>query len=320
MYDLIIVGGGPAAVAAGVYAARKRLRTLVVTENFESQSFVSDKIENWIGEISISGFELAQKLEKHLRAQETITIQTGERATSITTSNCTDGKRVCDFLIKTKQGNEYTAKSLIIVSGGRRRKLGIPGEEKFMGTGVAFCATCDAPIFKDKDVAVVGGGNAGLEAVVDLLAYARKIYVIVRGDTLRGDPVTQEEVKKHDKVEIIYNAETQEILGDKFVSGLRYKNLKINDEKSISIQGVFVEIGSVPNSEMVKELVELNKYGEIVVDAKTAATSHPGIFAAGDVTDDIYKQNNIAVGDGVRAALSAYNYILNRKKETPASA
>ena len=320
MYDLIIVGAAPAAVAAGVYAARKKLQTLVVTESFESQSFVSDKIENWIGEISISGFDLAQKLEAHLRAQETIEVKTGERVEKIETSNCTDGQRVCDFLVLTNKGNEYSAKSLIIVSGGRRRTLGVPGEKKFMGTGVAFCATCDAPIFKDKNVAVIGGGNAGLEAVVDLLAYARKIYLLARGDALRGDPLTYEEIKKHDNVEIILNAETQEIVGDKFVTGLCYKDQKTNKETTLSIQGVFVEIGSAPNSEMVKELVELNRYGEIIIDAKIAATSHPGIFAAGDVTDDIYKQNNIAVGDGVRAALSAYNYILNRKKESPASA
>lgn len=330
MHDLIIIGGGPAAVAAGIYAARKKLKTLLLTESMESQSFVSDKIENWIGEVSISGFELMQKLEGHLRAQESIKIQTGDRAMNIVASNCTDGplrrsfseasKRVCDFVVSTKQGNEYTAKALIIAAGGRRRKLGVPGEDTFAGTGVAYCATCDAPIFKDKDVVVVGGGNAGLEAVVDLLAYAKKIYLMVRGDALKGDPVTQEEITKHEKVDIIYNADIKEVVGSKFVDGLRYKDSKTGKEQVLSVQGVFVEVGSMPNSEMVKDLVTLNAYGEIVIDAKTATTSHPGIFAAGDITDDIYKQNNIAAGDGVRAALSAYNYILNRKKESPASA
>lgn len=319
MYDLIIVGGGPAAVAAGIYAARKKLKTLLLTESLESQSFVSDKIENWIGEISISGFDLAQKLEKHLRAQETIEIITGERVVSVATSNCTNGKRVCDFVVTTKQGNEYAAKALIIACGGRRRKLGVPGEDTFAGTGVAYCAMCDAPIFKDKDVAVIGGGNAGLGAVVDLLAYARKIYLLVRGDALKGDPITQEEIKRHKKVEIIYNAEIKEVAGGKFVEGLRYKDSKTAQGRILPVQGVFVEVGSIPNAEMVKDLVERNQFGEIIVDAKTASTSHPGIFAAGDVTDDIYKQNNIAVGDGIRAALSAYNYILNHKKESPAS-
>ena len=136
---------------------------------------------------------------------------------------------------------------------------------------------------------------------------------------LKGDPITQEAIKTNDKLEIIYNAETKEVMGDKFVEGLRYKDIKTNEEKILSVQGVFVEVGSKPNSEMVKNLVKLNTYGEIVIDAKTAATTHPGIFAAGDITDDIYKQNNIAVGDGIRAALSAYNYILNRKKESPAA-
>lgn len=318
MYDLIIIGGGPAAVAAGVYAARKKLKTLLITESFGGQSLVSDNIENWIGTKVITGFDLAKNLEEHLRAQETIEIKMPERVTAVREIPCADAKRPCDFVVETDKGGSHTTKAVIVTSGARRRRLGIPGEDKFEGKGVAFCSTCDAPVFAGKRVAVVGGGNAGLEAVIDLFPYATEIYLIHRGEQLKGDPITQEEIKKNPKVKIILNAGTQEILGDKFVTGLRYTDNKTSEIKELPLDGVFVEIGSVPNSEIVKDLVSLNQYGEIVIDHKTASTSKPGIFAAGDVTDEMYKQNNISAGDGVRAALSAYNYILGIKRRSPA--
>ncbi len=311
MYDLIIIGGGPAGAAAGVYAARKKLKTLLITESFGGQSVVSAGIENWIGIKSISGFELAKAFEEHIRAQEGIEIVSPDKVL--------EAKEISGgYEVKTEKGMSYQTKTLIITSGGRRRRLGIPGEDKFDGRGVAYCSTCDAPIFKDKDVAVVGGGNAGLEAVVDLFPYAAKIYLINRGPELSGDPLTQGEVKKSPKVTVISNAQTQEILGDQFVSGLKYLDKTDNQIKKLAVGGVFVEIGSVPNSEFMKNLVEMNKAGEIIVDHKTGATNRPGIFAAGDVTDELYKQNNISAGDGVAAALSAYNYLLNIKKQSPA--
>lgn len=310
IYDLIIIGGGPAGAAAAVYAGRKKLKTLLITESWGGQSIVSSGIENWIGIKSISGFDLAKALEDHVRAQEEIDIVSPDKVSEVSPSEL-------NYTVKTEKGNEYQTKTLIVTSGGRRRRLGISGEDKFDGRGVAYCSTCDAPLFKDKDVAVVGGGNAGLEAVIDLFPYAAKIYLINRGPNLSGDPLTQEEVKKSSKVISIINAETQEILGDKFVSGIKYLDKQDNQVKEIVLQGVFVEIGSVPNSEFIKNLVETNKAGEIVVDHKTSATSRPGIFAAGDVTDEIYKQNNISAGDGVAAALSAYNFLLNIKKQSP---
>lgn len=179
---------------------------------------------------------------------------------------------------------------------------------------------CDAPIFGGKTVAVIGGGNAGLEAVVDLFPYASKIYLLEYGEALKGDPVTQEHVKANPKVEIIFNAQTKAVLGDKFVSALTYIDRKTNQEKKLDVQGVFVEIGSVPNSEMVKDLVALDKYGQVLIDSKHATTSVPGMFAAGDITDDPYKQNNISAGDAVKAALAAYNYLLGREKKPPAAA
>lgn len=178
---------------------------------------------------------------------------------------------------------------------------------------------CDAPLFSGKTVAVVGGGNAGLEAVVDLFPYAEKIYLCEYGERLKGDPVTQEEIKKNPKVEIVYNAKTLEILGEQFVTGLKYLDTKANEEKTLAVNGVFVEIGSVPNSEMVSKLVKRDRYGQVLIDSKHASTSHAGIFAAGDITDDPYKQNNISAGDAVKAALAAYNYLFKREKISPAA-
>ena len=178
---------------------------------------------------------------------------------------------------------------------------------------------CDAPLFSGKEVVVVGGGNAGLEAAVDLLPYATKIYLLEFGESLKGDPVTQEELKKNEKVQIILNAQTKEVVGDKFVTAVKYLDRKNNEEKILNVGGIFIEIGSVPNSEMVKGLVDIDKYGQVIIDSKHAATSHPGIFAAGDITDDPYKQNNISAGDAVKAALAAYAYLLNREKQSPAA-
>ncbi|MDP2668924.1 MAG: FAD-dependent oxidoreductase [bacterium] len=335
LYDVIIIGGGPAGTAAAVYSARKRLKTLLITESFGGQSIVSDDIQNWIGEPHISGFDLAQKMETHVRAfadppageAGVIDIKTAERATEIKSIRCSSLERICDFDVKTNlstgqagQG-AYEAKALILAMGARRRNLNVPGEEKFNGKGVAYCSTCDAPMFSGKKVAVVGGGNAGLEAVVDLFPYASEIYLLHRGDVLKGDPAEQEEMKKKPKLKkIILNAEPTEIEGDDFVSGIKYKDIKTGKIESLSVEGVFVEIGSVPNTEMVKELVELDNWGQIVINAKHASTSHPGVFAAGDITDDPYKQNNISAGDGVRAALAAYSYILKREKQPPAEA
>ena len=311
MYDLIIVGGGPGGVAAGVYAARKKMKTLLVTEDFGGQSLVSSDIQNWIGTKSVSGFEFAKMLKEHLQAQEDIEILEGDIVSGVTK------RERSGFDVTTKNGKTFEAKCLLVTSGSRRRKLGVPGEKELDGKGVAYCSTCDAPLFKGKDVAVVGGGNAGLEAVIDLLPYAAKIYLLERGDALRGDAVTQEKIKSDAKVQIMMNVETQEILGSpstispgeteegkKFVTGLKYKDLKTGEAKQMELGGVFIEIGSVPNTEFLGELVEKNKFGEIVVDHKTQETSCPGIWAVGDVSDVLYKQNNISAGDAVKAILN----------------
>jgi len=301
-YDLIIIGGGPAGVAAGVYAARKKIKTLLITENFGGQSIVSADIQNWIGIKSISGMELAKNLEEHLRAQEGIEITEGELTAKV--SKIDDG-----FQVETKSGKSFDTKTVLVTSGSRRRRLGVPGEDKFDGRGVAYCSICDAPVFKDKDVAVVGSGNAGLEAVVDLLPYATRIYLLVRGGVLKGDAVTQERIKNDPKTQIIFCAETQEIVGDKFVTTLRYKNSVSGAVKELSVQGVFVEIGIVPNSESVKDLVQTSQSNEIVVDPRTQRASMEGIWAAGDVTDSPYRQNNISAGEAIKAVLNIYDYL-----------
>ena len=306
MYDVVIIGGGPGGVAAGVYAARKQMKTLFLTEHFQSQSAVSASIENWIGTVTIAGWEFAQSLEKHLRAQEGIDIKVGEKATNV--------ERGADntYRVTTSAGEHYETKTIIIASGGRHRHLDVPGEEKFKGKGVAYCSTCDAPFFRDKKVAVVGGGNAGLEAVEDLLPYASDITLMVRGDALKGDTITQNKILASDKVHILYRVVSQEILGEEKVTGLRYKDVQTGEEKTLVLDGVFVEIGMVPNTEFVKNILDINQRGEIILDHRTKATSCPGIFATGDATDALYKQNNISAGDGVTAALSAYEYIRKR--------
>jgi alkyl hydroperoxide reductase subunit F len=303
MYDLIIIGGGPGGVAAGIYAARKKMKTALVTDTFGGQSLVSNSIENWIGTKSISGFDLAKNLEEHLRAQSGIEIVDGDMVSAVAKRD--DGT----FSVTTKNGKTLETKYILLTSGSRRKRLGVPGEDKFDGKGVVFCTTCDAPLFGDKTVAVVGGGNSALEGVEDLLQYASKIYLFVRSEILRGDPVTQEKVKSHPNVEILWNSVIGEIKGENFVNGVTYKNMKTGESKDLPLDGVFVEVGLVPNSDFVKDLVKLDDFGHVVVDHKTQQTSCPGIWAAGDVSDVLYDQNNISVGDAVKATLNIYDKI-----------
>lgn len=320
IYDVIIIGGGPVGTAAGVYVARKQLKTLLITDSFGGQSLVSNDIENWIGEPHISGFELAQRFEKHVRKySDMIDFAVPEKVTQVEAINCSTKDRICDFQVTTESGKTFLGKTVIVGAGATRRKLDVPGEKEFDGHGVAYCSTCDAPLFGGKVVAIVGAGNAGLEGVEDSLPYASHIHLFVRGSDMKGDPVTQEKIKNHPKVAIHYNAEVKEVIGDKLVTGLRYLDKTTNQTMDLPVQGVFVEIGSMPNSGIVKDLVDIDQYGQIKINARYATTSHPGVFAAGDITDDPFKQNNISAGDAVKAALSAYQYLLKREKLSPAA-
>ena len=307
MYDLIIIGGGPGGVAGGVYAARKKMKTLLITDAFGGQSLVSNDIQNWIGTKSISGFDLAKSLEEHLRAQDGIEIVDGDLVASIVKKDL--GVADGGFVVTTQSGKTFETKYILLASGSRRKKLGVPGEKEFDGRGVVYCTTCDAPLFGGKTVAVVGGGNSALEGVLDLLMYSPKVYLIVRKDVLRGDPISQEKVKSHPQVQILWNTVVEEIKGDKFVTGLRFKNTATGESGDLPLEGVFVEIGLLPNSEFVKDLVRLDEYGHVVVDHRTQETSCPGIWAAGDVSDVLYDQNNISVGDAVKAVLNIYDRV-----------
>lgn len=300
----MILGGGPAGVAAGVYAARKKIKSILVTDSFGGQSLVSADVQNWIGVKSASGYDLAKKMEEHLRAQD---IEIIANDLGLRTEKIRGG-----FRVTTKKGKTIDAKNLLITTGSRRKKLGIPGEAEYDGKGVAYCSTCDAPIFKDKKVAVIGAGNAGLEAILDLLPYAKEIYLFERGEALKGDMITQEKIKNDPRVKIYLRAIPLEIKGDKLVNGLRYRNLADDSSVEMQLDGVFVEIGSIPNTDPVKDLVKLNEFGEIIINHKTQRTSKAGIWAAGDVTDVLYKQNNISMGDAVKAVLNIYDNI-NKK-------
>lgn len=305
MYDLIIIGGGPAGAGAAVYAARKKLKTLVVVESFGGQSIVSADIHNWIGERSISGIALAEKLEAHARAYEPGIAIWEDRVLAVVKTS----ESPLLFSISTNAGKRAEARVVLITTGSRRKRLDVPGEDRFDGKGVAYCSICDAPLFEGKEVVVVGGGNAGLEAVLDLHPYARKVYLLHRRDALRGDEVTQEKIKSFPELTIIYNALTQEILGDAAVTGLRYKDAVTGVETTLAVQGVFVAIGAVPNSDVAGDLVGRDTQGRIMVDPRTGRASQLGIWAAGDVTDGLYQQNNIAAGDAIRAVLNIDAYL-----------
>jgi len=304
MYDLAIIGGGPAGVSAGVYASRKHLKTVFIAKDFGGQSIVSDSIENWIGTISISGADLAKSLEEHLKAYagEFVDIKEGELGMKVEKTN--GGFKV------TTDKNSYEAKTVLISTGSHRRKLNAENADTFEHKGITYCATCDGPVFTGKDVVVIGGGNAGFESAAQLLAYTKSVTLLHRNpEFLRADPGTVKAVLSDPKMSAIKNAETIKILGDKFVSGLVYKDLETGEEHELKTDGIFVEIGAIPTTEMVSELVELTETKNIKVNPKTQRTSVDGVWAAGDCTDGIYHQNNIAAGDAVKALEDIYMFI-----------
>ncbi len=303
MYDLIIIGGGPAGASAAVYSARKQLKTLLITKDFGGQSINSVGIENWIGEIKISGLELAKKLENHVNAfaGEYLEIKKNEEVLKIEKNDKT-------FIVSTKKGS-YNTKTILITSGSNRRKLPALNADKFEHKGLTYCATCDGPMFQNKIVAVVGGGNSAIESAMQLLSYTEKVCLIHRKDSFRADPISVEAIKANPKLEIIYNSEITEILGENMVNGIKIKNVLDGSEKIMEIDGIFVEIGAVPTTNFLNNLVESESDNTIKIDPWTQKTSEPGIWAAGDVTNIKYHQNNIASGDAVRAIEDIYVFI-----------
>ncbi|PJE73946.1 MAG: hypothetical protein COV01_03875 [Candidatus Taylorbacteria bacterium CG10_big_fil_rev_8_21_14_0_10_41_48] len=303
MYDLAILGGGPAGVAAGVYASRKRLKTVFITKDFQSQSTVSEGIENWIGTVKISGVDFAKNMEEHLRAyaSDIVDIRVGEYVTKI-------DKIGDNFKVQTDNGS-YEARTVLITTGSHRRKLDVPGADKFEHKGITYCASCDGPLFADQDVAVIGGGNAAFESAAQLLAYCRSVTLLNRSDEFKADPVTVKKVLSNPKINALLGAELSEVRGDKFVTGLSYKDKNSGEIKELAVTGIFAEIGSIPTTEFAKEIITLDPYGRILVDPKTQSASDIGVWAAGDCTDGLYHQNNIAAGDAVKALEDIYVYL-----------
>lgn len=299
-YELIIVGAGPAGVAAGVYAARKKLKTLLITYSFDNQSIVSPDIQNWIGTVSISGPDLAKNLETHLRAYagDDVAIKTMVYVTGV--------KRIEGGFEVTTDDGVFTTKTILVASGSVRRKLEVPGADTFEHKGLTYCATCDGPVFSGQDVAVIGGGNAAFETAAQLAAYCKSVTIINRSDMFRADEVTVDKVLGKPNVRSIKNAIPSEVKGDKFVSGFVYKDAVTGETSEVPVTGIFVEIGLNANTDYVKDLVDRLPTGQIKVDPLTQSSSVPGIWAAGDCTDGLYHQNNIAAGDAVKALEDIY--------------
>lgn len=317
IYDLIIIGGGPAGVAAAVYASRKRLQTLFLTTEWGGQSIVSEKIYNWIGAVTISGNELSENFKKHVLANakssenidSTLEVKEGSKVNSII-------KNKNEFSVKTaspvdelrprENNEEFLTKTILIASGSGRRKLSVKNADKLEHRGLTYCASCDGPLFENMDVAVVGGGNAGFETAAQLLAYCNSVTILNKNDVFNADQITVEKVLKNPKMKAIKNIDIMEIKGDKFVEGLIYKEKNTGEEKELRVAGIFVEIGQIPNTDFAKNLVSLDEMGHIKIDPWTGKTETTGIWAAGDCTNILYHQNNIAAGDAVRAIEDIY--------------
>jgi alkyl hydroperoxide reductase subunit F len=302
MYDLLIIGGGPAGTAAGVYASRKQLKTLFVTKDWGGQSTVSTDIQNWIGTPSISGDQLAKDLRGHLEAYA------GDQVDIIADQLVVSLEKTAEGLFEATltDGSKHTSTAVLIGSGSTRRRLDVPKADEFEHKGVTYCASCDGPIFAGQDVVVIGGGNAGFETAAQLLAYAKSVTLLHRGDAYKADPVTVEKVLAHENMTGILNAQPTEVLAEKFVSGLKYTDRNTQEEHTLPVTGIFVEIGMIPNTEFADGVVDRDEYKRILIDPWTQKTSTPNIWAAGDCTNVRYHQNNISAGDAVRALEDIY--------------
>ncbi|MCX8052776.1 MAG: FAD-dependent oxidoreductase [Armatimonadetes bacterium] len=305
-YDLIIIGAGPAGITAGVYAARKQIDTLIITKDVGGQATWSSGIENYLGYVYISGVELVRKFEEHLR-----TFDIKLDYSTVTSLSCSNDV----FHVGTKDGREFVARAVIVSSGKSPKLLGVPGEKEFTGKGVTYCSTCDGPLFAGMNVAVVGGGNSGLDAVVQMMKICPKVYLIELEDELRADEVMRQQARAAQNVEILTGTRVREILGDTFVHSILVENVHTGQQRVLEVKAVFVEVGLVPNSEFAKDVVRLNEWGEIPVNCG-ACTGVPGLYAAGDVTDVPQKQIICAAGDGAKAALGAYSYLVRQPVPT----
>jgi len=304
IYDAAIIGGGPAGLSAAIYCRRKLLETLVVSMDVGGQVLITGEIENYLGYLGRSGIELAGFFEQQAK-QFGVDIVIDEVEQVSTDSD------VGGFKVKSSQG-EYHAKAVIVTGGSEHRRLDVPGEEAFIGRGVSFCATCDAPFARDRHVAVIGGGNTALQSAELLARYAKKVYIIHRRAEFRADELLIDRAKKLPNIEMLMDTMVTAIKGEKRVETATIKDLSADAEYELKIDMIFVEIGKLMKLSYISNLIQTNQWGQIAVD-REQKTSRPGIFAAGDITDRKYGQAIIAAGDGAVAALSAYDYLTGKK-------
>ena len=303
LYDVVIVGGGPAGLSAALYASRKILRTVLISEDMGGQVSWTYDVDNYLGFSQIEAADLISKFEEHVDKYHLDKV-IGNRVTAIDLSGKIKKVHV-------GSGEPYQTKTVILATGKHPRRLNVPGEKKLTGMGVTYCSTCDAPLFADLDVAVAGGGNSALEAVLDLEKVAKKVY-LVSLTPLTGDQILQDKVASLPKVEILVEHEITAIVGDAAVEALEVKSLATENLSRLEVAGIIIEIGLLPNSKLVIDTLATNTFGEILVDSR-CRTGVPGVFACGDVTDVPYKQVVVAAGEGAKAALAAYDYVLNQK-------
>lgn len=304
--ELIIVGGGPAGASAAVYAARSRIDTLLVTEDFGGQLLLTDSVENYLGLPGESGQGLSEKYEEHVKDySDQVDV---ERALVEDIEEDGGG-----FVVHTGDGDIH-AEAVIVATGTKARRLDVPGEEEFRNRGISYCSVCDGPLYADSEVAVIGGGYSGTEGAVFLSDIAEKVYLINYGDELSGEPITLEEIPEQDNIEVIHNADTQEFHGDQMLEGLRYEDRETGEEHELEVEGAFIEIGRIPNSAFIPDSVETDEDGRILTD-EHARTNVDGFFAAGDVSDIAEEQAILAAGEGCAAALQAGRYLKEQSVE-----
>ncbi len=303
VYDIVIIGAGPAGMTAGVYAARKKLKTLIVTKDIGGQAAWSSDIENYMGFSMITGPELVKKFEDHLEEfKDDVELRVVLKGIAGIKK---DGKH---FVITMGDGTSERTKAVIIAGGKVPRKLGVPGEDEFLNKGVTYCAWCDGPLFKGKDVAIIGGGNAALDSALNIGKFVHQIYIVNITAELTGDPIMIDKAMALPHIRIMNATEVVKVEGEKTVTAIRIKNQKDKLEKDLAVSGVFIEVGSLPATDYLKGFVTLNKANEVVIDEYNA-TDVPGVYAAGDITDIVEKQIITAAGEGAKAAIQASIYL-----------